>query len=70
MLPPLPQVHAICQAPEDVLGTDDPLLMMDDENEKHQPFILVQKTQNISNCVRRPKIGEVREGIPPSLLDF
>ena len=38
MLPPLPQVHEMCQAPGDVLGTDEPLLVIEDDNEKHQPF--------------------------------
>ena len=35
VLPPLSQVHAMCQAPGDVLGTDDPLILMEGKNEKH-----------------------------------
>ena len=32
VLPPPPQVHAMCQVPGDVLGTDDPLLVMEEDN--------------------------------------
>ena len=60
----------MCQDPRDVLGTDDPLLVMEDDNEKHHNFIPVPKGQNSSDYVRRLKIGAVREGIFPFLLDF
>ena len=35
VLPPLPQVYEMCQVPGDVLGTNDPLLVTEDDNEKH-----------------------------------
>ena len=67
---PLSQVHTMCQKRGGVLGTEDPLLVMEDDNEKNQPFIPVQKGQKSSDCVRRPKMGAVREDISKCLLDF
>ena len=35
VLPPLPQVHSMCQAPGGLLVTDEHLILMEEDNEKH-----------------------------------